>query len=169
MFFDSLILHVTIYMTNDVACTEVGSTSVDSSSFSISSSSSSGQHKSVNKVQNLFLPLPLWHSVVQYIPATLHEHLAAMEQSVTQLHPVRLLNYWHACCNDSLLLKSSIMSSSSNGDFFPPLDFRARNSFTRLACLTFAYFMPSLTLFLHGESLVVFGSLDLDDFFSGVC
>jgi hypothetical protein len=61
------------------------------------------------------------------------------------------------------------MSSSSNGGFIFPLDFRAHNSFTRWACLTFASFMHSLTLFLPGESLVVFGSLNLDDFFSGVC
>jgi hypothetical protein len=51
--------------------------------------------KSANKVQSLFFPLPLWHKVVQGIPATLQEHLEAIEQSVTQLHAVTLLNSWH--------------------------------------------------------------------------
>ncbi len=59
------------------------------------SSSLFEQHKSANKVQSLFFPLPLWHKVVQGIPATLQEHLEAIEQSVTQLHAVTLLNSWH--------------------------------------------------------------------------
>ena len=71
-----------------------------SSTSAVSSSSSSEQHKSANKVQNLFLPLPLWHKVVQASPATLQEHLEAIAQSVTQLHPLMLLNSRHACCNE---------------------------------------------------------------------
>ncbi len=66
------------------------STCEESSSFS----SSSEQHKSGNKVQSLFVPLPLWHKVVQGIPVTLQEHLEAIEQSVTQLHPHLLNAIW---------------------------------------------------------------------------
>jgi hypothetical protein len=63
-----------------------------SSTFAVSSSSSSEQRKSKNKVKTLFLPLPLWHKVVEASAATLQEHLEAIEQSVTQLHPVTLLS-----------------------------------------------------------------------------
>jgi hypothetical protein len=58
-------------------------------------------------MQSLFFPIPLWHKVVQGIPATLQEHREAVEQSVTQLHPVTLLNSWHACYNDNFSLTST--------------------------------------------------------------
>ncbi len=83
--------------------TFVDSASVDFSPAMLSSSSSE-QHKSVKKGTKC-LAIPLWHKVVHGIPTTLKENLEAVEQSLTQLHPVTLLNSRHACCNDSLLLK----------------------------------------------------------------
>ncbi len=47
-------------------------------------------------MQCLFFPLPLWHLVVQYNPADLHEHHDIVAQSPIHEHPVQFFISLHA-------------------------------------------------------------------------